>query len=247
MKGLARIIAIFTVAILPLSVWSQELPARNVGAAAGVSFASHYVWRGQRLSDNFVLQPSVGINYGRFGANVWTNNDLDSSETTETDVTLNYVLPVGKGAFEIGYINYAFDGFKDTQEFYVAASYDAFLSPALTFYYDFDEGDGAFLQVAIGRSVSLTEEIGLDFGLSASANFDNSIMGQDGSGNTFTGFYNAELSASAAIPLYDLIAIVPSIAYSFSLSDDSKTAIEAISVNGNSSIFYGGLTLSLDF
>jgi len=58
---------------------------------------SNYVWRGQKLSNSWVIQPLVGITYGSFGANIWANYDSDSKidegdghgEVTETDVTLN--------------------------------------------------------------------------------------------------------------------------------------------------------------
>ena len=44
---------------------------------ASVDIMSNYVWRGQKLSDSWVIQPSVGITYGGFGANLWSNFDSD--------------------------------------------------------------------------------------------------------------------------------------------------------------------------
>ena len=73
--------------VLPISGFSQELSTADVEGNASVSFMSNYVWRGQKLSDKAVLQPTVGISFKGFSANFWTNDDLDLKETTETDVT----------------------------------------------------------------------------------------------------------------------------------------------------------------
>src|SRR4030066_60665 len=133
------------------SVFASE---PKVSGTASVDVLSNYVWRGQKLSNRWVIQPSVGITYGSFGANIWANYDSDKPEATssdtghgeftETDLTLNYSFSVNKFNLVAGYIYYALEGANDTQEFYLSSNYDTFLKPALTVYYDFDEGNGAF-------------------------------------------------------------------------------------------------------
>ena len=47
--------------------------------------------------------------------------------------------------FGAGYIYYALNNANDTQELYLSAAYDIMLKPTLAVYYDFDEGNGAFM------------------------------------------------------------------------------------------------------
>jgi len=230
--------------------------AAETSGSASADIMSHYVWRGQRLSDDFVVQPSVGITYEGFGANIWANwDDTVSSATdsgiTETDYTLNYTFSKDKFGFDVGYIYYAFPSpGVDTQEIYVGVSYDTILSPSATLYYDFDEGEGAFLVLAVGHSVDLTEKIALNLGASASYNFGNAVMGPAADGNTdFSDFYNGELSASVSIPVTDNISIEPKVAASFSLSDDAESAIKGLDATGKAddSFVYGGINITLSF
>ena len=65
-------------------------------ASASVDIMSQYIWRGQQLSDEAVIQPSVGVTYGGFGANLWANYDTDTKEHNETDLTLNFANSMRK-------------------------------------------------------------------------------------------------------------------------------------------------------
>ena len=198
--------------------------------------------RGFKLSEDFVIQPSVGITYGSFGANLWANYDTDTNEHTETDLTLNYTFSSDKFSFDTGYIYYALDGVDDTQEIYLSVGYDTLLSPSITVYLDFDEGDGAFIVASIGHSLEVSEGIELSLGASASYNADSEYSIGD-----YSDFHNGELSASVSIPITDAISVEPIIAYTFPLSDDAEDAIEALNDDGDSSIFYGGASVSLSF
>ena len=230
--------------------------AAETSGSASADIMSHYVWRGQRLSDDFVIQPSVAITYGGFGANIWANwDDTASSATdrgiTESDYTLNYTFSTDKFGFDVGYIYYAFPSpGVDTQEIYLGVSYDTMLSPSATLYYDFDEGEGAFLVLAIGHSLDLTEKIALNLGASASYNFSNMVMGPAANGDAdFSDFYNGELSASLSIPVTGNISIEPKIAYTASLSDDAEAAIKGLDAAGKAddSFVYGGINVTLSF
>jgi hypothetical protein len=138
------------------SLYAEE---PKVSGTASVDVISNYVWRGQKLSNSWVIQPSVGITYGGLGANIWANYDSDSKidegdghgEVTETDVTLNYTHSISRLTLTGGYIYYALSGANDTQEIYLSAGYDTLLKPTLTIYYDFDEGNGAFIVASIGH------------------------------------------------------------------------------------------------
>ena len=223
---------------------------------ASVDIMSNYVWRGQKLSESLVIQPSVGITYGGFDANLWSNFDSDwkvddtddgQGKVTETDLTLSYSFSMDKFSFSGGYIYYALEGAHDTQELFVSVSYDVLLNPSLVLYYDYDEGQGAFIIASIDHSFDLGKNIPLDVGASASYNINNKVMGVDEDGDDFSNFYNGELYASVTFPVTKAISIAPKIAYSFPLSNDAKEAISSISDDGDKDIFYGGINLTLSF
>ena len=247
---------VITCASMTGMVPAVKAEAETAGYSS-VDFMSNYVWRGQKLSNSWVLQPSVGITYGAFDANMWANYDSDRYEAgssdsghgefTETDVTLSYNLSIDKWSFTGGYIYYALDEANDTQEVFISAGYDILLSPSLTLYYDYDEGKGAFVVASIGHTVDVTEKLALNLGASASYNFNNEVMGYDEDGDDFSNFYNGELSASLDIPITEAITLSPKGSYSFPLSSDAEDAIKAISDDGDKDIFYGGISLALNF
>lgn len=226
----------------------------KTSGSASVDAMSNYVWRGQKLSNSWVVQPSVAITYGVFGANLWANYDADASidegdghgEVSETDLTLSYTRSLDKWTFGAGYIYYALTGANDTQELYLSASYDVLLNPSLTVYYDFDEGNGAFVLASIGHSLAIMNDINLNVGASASYNINNTVMGLDEDGDDFSNFYNAELSASVNIPVWKAVSVTPKVAYSFPISNDAEDAIKAAS-DGDKDIFYGGINITLSF
>lgn len=226
---------------------AQEAATPVVSGNVAGAFMSNYVWRGQKLSPESVIHPTVGISYAGFAANLWTCNDLELSETTETDLTLSYVLALSAVTVDFGYINYAFDGFKDTQEFYAGAALGVFLRPSVKFYYDFDEGKGGYLAASVGHSIKLSEKATLDLSALGSANFDNGILGRDANGEKFTGLYTSQLTAALTIPVLKYLALIPSVTYSFPLSNDAEDAVKAISYDGDSGIVFGGAALSFTF
>ena len=121
------------------------------------------------------------------------------------------------------------------------------LAPYATFYYDFDEGEGGFLVLGIGHSFPVSETIAIDLGADVTVNFDNAIMGLDENGETFTGFYNMDLSAGTSIPFAGAWTFDVLLAYSAALTGDSKAAISGASVDGEKNVFWGGAGVTLAF
>jgi len=227
--------------------------AADTSGGASVDVMSNYVWRGQKLSNSMVVQPSLGITYGGFGANLWANYDAGTKEHNETDLTVNFSNSVEKFSYDVGYIYYALDGSgtdgsgNDTQEIYMTVGYDVILNPSLTVYYDFDEGDGAFIVASVSHGFELPQKMSLDVGGSVSYDAGNTVMGTDADGDDINAFYNGDISASLTIPVTDALSVGPKIAYSFPLSTKAEDAIEAISDDGDSRILYGGINVSLSF
>jgi len=256
----ARRFSVLMLAIVMLLGFTMSANAEvEKSASADVSFMSNYVWRGLKLSEDWVIQPSVTFSIAGFSANLWANWDSDyevggdRGELTETDYTLSYGFsPVEKVSLEGGYIYYGLEGIPDTQELYVSASADVLLSPSVTLYWDIDEGNGGFMVLSVGHSFALPDlgtvkGASFDVGASASVDFDNKVMGPGKDGNEFTNFYNGEISASLGLPIGQFVTISPMIAYSFPLSKDAKAAMEAISFDMDKDILYGGVNVSASF
>jgi hypothetical protein len=217
--------------------------AAETSGSASVDVMSSYMWRGFEIHEDVAVQPYVGITYGGFGVNLWADYNTEPGEAIETDLTLNYSFSVDKFSFDAGYIYYGLDGVEDTQEIYLSVGYDVLLSPEVTIYYDFDEGDGAFIAASIGHSFELPKNLSLDLGASVSYNSESEYSIGD-----YSDFHNGELSASMSVPVNDAIAITPTLAYSFALSDDAESAIESLSADSNESdFFYGVLNMTLSF
>jgi hypothetical protein len=256
-KGII-VIALIAAAVMGMSIGTSIAEEPKVSGFASADIMSNYVWRGIKVSNSWVVQPSVGIGYGGFAANIWGNYDSDVAEATsngdtghgemsEVDITLSYTKSINKLTLGGGYIYYAFDGFNDTQEVFVTAAYDTLLSPALTVYYDYDEGNGAFIIASIGHTFKLPKDLSLKLGALASYNIENGIMGFDEDGDKFSNFYNAELNAALTIPITKAFSISPKLAYSFAISNDAKDAMRGLANDGRHDILYGGMNLTLNF
>lgn len=244
----------------PLYAEEMKQSEPKVSGEASIALMSNYVWRGIKLSDGFVVQPTAGLSYAGFGMNLWANIDYDSDKIgahadhiTETDFTLNYAKSFGPVGIDVGYIHYGVVG-ANTQEIYGSVSYDTLLSPSLTLYYDVDQGDGGFLTAAIGHSFPIKDITALDLGLTVGVNLDNSVMGTNADGETFTNLYNADFSVSAGFDVMG-VTITPMVAVTFALSDDAEDAIKGAEfskdalVDGDpsSTHVYGGVSASISF
>jgi hypothetical protein len=216
------------------------------------AIASRYVWRGQTLSQGIVAQPTVAMTLGGFSANLWSNVDLDNDEAdddgivmNETDLTLNYTMPVGPVSLTGGFIHYDFDG-SDTQEIYLTGSLAVLLNPSLSLYYDIDDGKGGFAVLAVSQAFPVGP-ISLTAGGSIGFNLGDKAMGLNAAGEDFTGLYYGEVSLATSIPLFGHVSLDPRIAYSTALGSDGEDAIAAISADGKKSIFYGSIAVTAAF
>lgn len=230
---------------IPAAIAEEEVPS----ADASVGFYSKYVWRGFELSkDSLIIQPSLTTSYKGFSANLWANLDTDlytsdGHKWNETDFTLSYDGAYEKLGYGVGWIYYALDSLDDTQEFYGTVSYDVLLSPSLTVYYDTDHFGGAwYVDLSIGHSFAINENLSLDLGLSLSYLDDN---------DSYNELHNGLLSASMSFPVGEYISITPELYYSFPLSSDAEDYIAATNTaNGFSNddnYVYGGVSASFSF
>ena len=132
------------------------------------AMVSKYIWRGQRLTNDWSLQPSVTLGIGGFSLNVWGTVDLTAvnegdslflpqnplappgdhnglrGKFSEVDYTFSYAQSFEKVSIDVGTIFYAFPersaSLPATAELYWGVTLDAVpLAPSATLYVDVDE------------------------------------------------------------------------------------------------------------
>lgn len=146
-------------------------------------YMSKYIWRGQDFTDEPVLQPGASVTYENLTLGIWGNLETtdvsgNSGAFTELDYYVDYSASVPgleNLGYSVGYIYYDFPEVPATlpgvtEEVYVGLSYDTFLSPSATVYFDIDEADGYYVSLGIEHTVeNVIGEIGAD--LSASLGY----------------------------------------------------------------------------
>lgn len=216
---------------------TSALAEIKVSGDAYVGVFDKYLWRGWDLSGSTpVAQGGMDLSFSGLTLSYWTNAQLKTDEgfeggdANETDITVNYALPLGElVTLNGGNIYYTLDGLNDTNELYLGATLNTLLAPTVKAYYDWDEfRDDRFYTLSIGHSLPLGK-VTLSAGALASYNHaDNAHVP-----------WNAELSAKADVAITDQIKVTPSFLYSSPLSDDAQAAIDTEMASG--------LTLTLTF
>lgn len=198
---------------------------------------SKYIWRGQNLNDGAVFQPSVSLAVHGFTSTIWGSLDLTNEndhrgELTEVDFSLDYsaVIPNLEAAeVSVGAVHYRYPNtvLLSTSEVYAGVSVVCFLNPSARVYYDVDEINGAYLQLAVAHTIEKVATfrenchcgcvLGLSIGY-GSAGYNEGSFGVDE--NAFN-----DLTTSLSLPVsIKGLTINPSVNYSRMLADDIRTA-----------------------
>ena len=221
--------------------------AAGIGVDVTIDFYSKYVWRGQNLVDDWVLQPGASTTFGNFTLGVWGNVDMTNENDeewnfTEVDYYADYSADLTDGiGYSLGYIYYQFpQASGDTYEFYGGLNFDTFLSPSVTWYYDADEVEGSYVSFAIGHSIELPENIpfGIDLGLNvgwADSDYNAAYWDVDDDG------FN-DLTLSVGFPMeIGGWSVTPSVNYVSLIDSDISDAAS------DDDIFYAGISLGTSF
>lgn len=192
----------------------------EIGFEATADFANKYIWRGQNLVDDWVLQPGAVVSYGGLSASFWGNLDMtdengSNGEFSEIDLTLDYSAQfpgIDVLGYSVGMINYDFPvngSADDTTEVYAGLSLDVPASPSVTFYRDVDEtGDGLYISFGVGHSFENVFElspdipVGVDIGATlgwGNSAYNKFYWGSTPDGSTIGGEMN-DLVLSIGLP-----------------------------------------------
>jgi hypothetical protein len=174
---------------------------------------SKYIWRGWNYADHGVYQPSVTIGYEPFSVNVWGN--YDSGETgkwDEVDYTFDYTNPGNDYSWSVGHIWYTSPQEKTlTGEAYLSVTVNqAPWSPTLSYFHDYDEGDGGYALLSFNTEVPVGGDMPWQFGLGVGYNMHQ--------WRDECGFSDCTACLSIPVKLWKKgPVIVPTLAYSKSL------------------------------
>lgn len=230
----------------------EELSPAAVTLDAAV--LSAYVWRGQVLNDETVLQPAVTVAKGMFAASVWGNYNLtdrvtgESADFSEVDVTLSMACSVGPVGAAVGLIEYVFPNqtvgdaaAQGTREVFLTLSCpDWIVVPSVSVYRDVDEVDGTYAVAGLSWTAAMGDKLALT--LNGSIGYGDKDYNSIYFGVEDAAWNDANVGVSLAWKVTDAITVVPSIQYTTLADSDVKDA--AAGVYRDDGTVVGGVKVS---
>lgn len=244
--GMAAAVAMIVAATPAVSMAEDAAPADSAPLSASLDLPvlSAYVWRGQLLNEDAVLQPGFSIEKNGFGVAWWGSMNLtdeqteDAAEFTEHDITVSYSFscPVTKADISLGVVNYDFPNVgivdaggnatlvNDTREAFATFGWSCPANPTLAVYYDFKEADGFYGSLSVGHSQPIGDLASVDLSASigvSSSDWNEYYYGTDDEALN-------DWSASVAVPFQacDSLTITPAIQYAALIDSDITDTVE---------------------
>lgn len=228
-----------------LSDLFPDLSAKaNVQITGTTAIYSKYMWRGMRLDNDPVLQPSVNINaFGGWNLNVWGNFDVDNSadalNSNEVDTTLTYThklqdLRIADWALRpvsvtVGHVYYDFPGTNTfSKESILGFGYETFLAPNFTWYHDYSResqggGDGDYLMLGLSHSVPVAPDYGVTLDFSGHVGYNRRLFMRGEGGDVL-------LTTGVTVPITKNLKMSPTVNWNApfgSLADEDDGNREA--------------------
>jgi uncharacterized protein (TIGR02001 family) len=232
-------------------VMVQEQPS-DVSVNADVGLYSAYVWRGQILNNNPVIQPSVTAAKGPFSLNVWGNWNVNDNkgrdDSGEIDYTAAYTLPLNTDdvTVDVGMIYYTYpgsgSGAESTEEVFIQSVFNnILLTPVASVYYDIDEVNGWYGNLALSQGVEISDALAAEIGCSVgygTRNYNIAVWDED-NGSGAVNDYNVYVSAAYA--LTEKLSLGALLQYTYLDNGVGHDAAQ------NNDILWGGINLSYNF
>lgn len=223
----------------------------SCSASGDVALVSKYLWRGQRLTNDWSLQPSLTFGAGGFSVNTWATMDLTGvnpgdalpilpgdglkGKFSEVDYTFSYSQAFEGVGLDYGIIFYTFPersaSLASTAEIYAGATLDsAPLSPSFTLYLDVDETraqggtTGLYFNIAGGHAFDFNHDVFTALDLSGSISIVNSGFTEFHYRESSGGFHDINITATLPISLGDHLSAAVFISYSSLLGENIRAA-----------------------
>ena len=230
-------------------VMVEQQPS-DVSVNADVGLYSAYVWRGLIVNNRMVAQPSVTAAKGPFSLNVWGNFDVAKADGdhTEVDYTAAYTLPFSTDdiTMDVGMIFYTFPGNASdtpaTEEVFVKAKFNNILfTPVASVYYDIDEANGWYGNLAISQGVEISDAMTAEIGGSVGYATGHNLNYYSGATVGHSAFCDFNVYASTEYALTEKLSVGALLQYTYLNYEVAKPAGQ------NTGIVWGGVNLSYKF
>ncbi len=235
-----------------------------------IALVSSYVWRGQVLNNDAVVQPQITASYKNFSVNIWGNYDLgrnykgNSGDFSEMDVSLAYTLPLDLNdvSFSVGLINYNFpnttsstssDGVANsTTELFASATiltWMDYVIPSVTFFGDIDQVDGTYLLFDVVAPYQVSEYLSVEAGVSAgygNTSYNDYYWGTAANGGSQeAGFNDYNFYGNASYEIAE--NLTASLNLTYTLLEGGAIRSAAKKLYEDNEKFWGGVNLAYDF
>lgn len=242
-----------------------EQPAAPVAVAAAVDLPllSAYVWRGQLLNDELVLQPAITVTRGDLSIAAWGSLNLtdrvtdSAADFSEVDITVSYSHRFGDLSFTGGVIEYLFpnstlvttaeDGtstgraYPATRELFVSVSApDCAVVPSISLFRDIDEVKGSYVLAGLSWTRALADTVSLT--VAGSAAYADSSYNNIYFGVNKTALNDCNLGVSVSWKALNNLTVTPMIQATILPDSDIKDAASSLYKGDNST--WGGIKVS---
>ncbi|HEY5653920.1 MAG TPA: TorF family putative porin [Pontiella sp.] len=266
-----KMMTVSMVALMAAGIVSaQEMVIVNQGSSQGAdvevtaeaALVSSYVWRGQVLNNDAVLQPQLTVEKNGVSFNIWGNYDLGengagiSSDYSEIDMTLAYTLPIDVNdmAFDVGIIRYDFpnvvvggEEIPATTELFVSAtilSFSDYFIPSATLFGDIDEVNGTYVLFDVVAPLEISDVFAVEAGVSAGYG-NTSYNDYYFAGDKESGFNDYNLYVNASYEVAENISV--SLNMTYTILDGGEIEDAADVLYEDKEKFWGGVNVAYDF
>ncbi len=229
-------------------VFSDFFKDNNIvlGVSVTMDFWDKYVWRGQYLDRDNVLQPGFSVSAKGFTFGYWSSFDMENQDglnSDESDYYISYTYELKPLSFTAGHTWYDFpEANSSSKEYSLAVAWDTLFTPTLSFTHDYEDGkqlntekDGNYLSLSVSHSIALNQKYGVSLDISGVVGY---IDGQwlSGEGGHFTP------TVGLTLPIIKSLTCVPTIGYNIPFGDLSDN-----NIGNQDSKFFGGVKMSASF
>ncbi len=218
----------------------------EITGTATLDYYDKYVWRGQYLDRDNVLQPGLSFSAKGLTVGYWGNWDVESNDALnsgESDYYVSYAYTFEPLTFSVGHTWYDFPQVgTSSKEVFASVAWATLLTPTIAIYHDYEDGkelntdgDGNYYTFSLSHSVPLCSKYGISLELAATYGYiDGQWLNGEGSHLTPTiGF---------KIPISKGMTLTPTVGYNATFGDLEDPAV----ANVKSKVF-GGVKMAYAF